>query len=66
MAMILSVGREGEDFTLYVNGLLAISRQSMQVVDGVRYFLEHPEADDGSELAKVARAIRRGVEKRRR
>ncbi len=50
---------EGGYWSLFVDGICTIDRESFAVADRVRYHLEHAHAYDNSESAEVADSIRR-------
>lgn len=57
--MEIDIKKESGYWTLYVDGIAMIQRESYQVVDNVAYALRHPGDLWPSEADEVAVAIRR-------
>ncbi len=55
--MTCEVRQDGAYWTLYVDGVATIRRESFAVCDRVRSILENPDDSDHSEAMDVARAI---------
>ena len=51
--------QESGYWSLYVDGVRTIDRESFAVADSVRYHLDNPQAYDNSESAEVADSIRK-------
>lgn len=54
----IELRREGGFWSLYVDGLRLIDRESFAIADRIADRLRRPELDDLSEATEVARAIR--------
>ena len=52
------IKREDGYWSLYVNGVRMIDRESFAVVDRVRERVDNPALEDNSEATEVARSIR--------
>lgn len=60
--MKIEIRKDGADWTLYVNGLPRVQRESYALVDNIAYALNHPGLAWATEAGEVAESIRRSVE----
>jgi len=56
--MTTEIRREGGYWSLFVDGVRMVDRESFTVADRIRERVEDPSLDDLSEATEVARAIR--------
>jgi len=58
LGMTTEIRREGGYWSLFVDGVRMVDRESFTVADRIRERVEDPSLDDLSEATEVARAIR--------
>ena len=57
--MTIEVRHENAYYSVFVNGVRLVDRESFAVADRIADHLRHPERYDNSECAEVAESIRR-------